>query len=130
MTPIPPSAPSLDLVTVLVALLSAFLSAEAANAVATYAVILVAAIGGASWSAASRGTGSVRGTWGHMFLMVGLALIGSVPLAELAARVSGVDVRWMFAPVAVLISARPDWVVSRIRQLFDRRLGTSSEDPR
>jgi hypothetical protein len=64
-----------------------------------------------------------------MAFMVGLALIGTVPLAEFAAQLSGVNVRWMFAPVAVLIAARPDWVINRIRQLFDRRAGTSGEQP-
>lgn len=120
MTPTPPP---LDIVTVAIALLSVFFGANIAVVLGPYAVILLAAIGGASWSLASRPATDTRPAVLHMLLMVGLALIGTVPLAEGVARLFGLEARWMFAPVSVVIAARPDWIISRLRSLLDRRTG-------
>lgn len=120
-----PPPPSLDLVTLAIAIFSAWFSAETATVLATYSVILLGAIGGAGWSASSRGESTTRSTLLHMLAMVGLALILTVPLAELVARASGLNIRWIFAPMAVLISARPEWVVKRIRSAWDNRPGAA-----
>lgn len=115
----PPQQP-IDIVTVAIALASWRLGAEAALIVGPYTVILLAALGGAAWSA-SRTPG--RTHWGtvlHIALSIGLALIATVPLSELLAQWAGLQARWTLAPAAVLIAARPDWIVAQLRRRLDR----------
>lgn len=110
----------IDIVTVAIALASWMLGAEAAAIVGPYTVILLAALGGAAW-AASRTTG--RTHWGtvlHMSGSIGLAVIATVPASELLAQWAGLQARWTLAPAAVMIAARPDWIVAQLRRRLDR----------
>lgn len=43
-------------------------------------------------------------------LGIGLALIATVPLSELLAHWADMQPRWVLAPAAALIAARPDWL--------------------
>lgn len=121
MTPTPP--PPIDIVSFFVALLSLVFSHQAAQLIGPYAVIVVCAIGGASWSASRIGEASTRRTLGHIGLWAGLGIVCAVPLSELLARFTGWEVRGLLGPVAGLIAAHPDWAWQRLRGLVDRRLG-------
>jgi hypothetical protein len=113
----------LDVVTVAIALATLVFGPATAEIVGPYSVIFLGAVGGASWSAAQRPPSSRGRTLGYMSWMVGLALIATVPLAELAAHWSGLNARWMFAPIAVLVAARPAWVLGQLRRVVERRTG-------
>lgn len=121
MTP-PPHAP-LDIVTVLITLFSAILAPELANVLGPYVVIVLCALGGAAWSSTYGEASTRRSTALHIALMVGLALIATVPLAEMAARIGGFQSRWAFGPMAALIAARPDWVIAEVRDLWRSKRG-------
>lgn len=121
--------PQLDIVAVAISIAAAFFGADLALVIGPYAVIFLAALGGAGWALASRPTTDTKHGLLFMLLMVGLALIGTVPLAEAVARLFGIEARWMFAPMATLIAARPDWVISRLRSIFDRRTGQQENQP-
>ena len=115
-----PQTPPLDIVTVAIAVASWMLGAEIAAIVGPYAVILLSALGGAAWSA-SRTPGRTRGgTVLHMVLGIGLALIATVPLSELLAHWADMQPRWVLAPAAALIAARPDWLWAQVRRRIDR----------
>lgn len=115
------SPPSLDIVSVAIVALTAVFGVNAA-VVGPYAVIFLAAIGGAAWSASNRPPDKRMPTLLHIALMVGLALITTVPIAELVGRWLSLDSRWMFAPIAVVISSRPEWVVATFKKLIERRI--------
>ncbi|HWH74897.1 MAG TPA: hypothetical protein VNV16_11615 [Methylibium sp.] len=118
-----PTPPPLDIVTVAIALVSLAVGPELAAQVGPYSVILLSAVGGAAWSASASPEASRLLTLRHMLAMVGLALIGTVPLAEGLARLAGIEARWAFGPVAAIIAARPDWVLAWARGWFDRKQG-------
>jgi len=118
-----PTPPPLDIVTVAIAVASLIFGPDVAALVGPYSVIVLAAIGGAAWSASSTPEATRRATLLHMLLMVGLALLGTVPLAEVLARLASIDARWALGPVAAVIAARPDWVIARLRRWFSRQEG-------
>ncbi len=118
MTPHPPQ---LDIVTVAIAAASAMLGTYWGGIVGPYAVIILAAMGGAAWSAASRPESTRWAAVRHGGLMVGLALLVTVPLAEFLTRWTGLESRWMLGPLAALIAARPEWVVAQIHKLYRSR---------
>lgn len=115
------SSPSLDIVTVSIAIASWALGAELAAIVGPYTVIVLSALGGAAWSAGRRTQHTRFGAVLHILLSVGLALIATVPIAELIARWTDLQARWTLAPAAVLIAARPDWIWQQVRSRFGGR---------
>jgi hypothetical protein len=115
--------PPLDIVSFVVALLSLVFSHQAAQAIGPYAVIVVCAIGGASWSASRIGEASNGKTFRHIAWWAGLGVIFAVPLAEGLARFTGWEVRWLLGPGAALLAAHPDWIWLRVRGLIDRHIG-------
>ncbi len=118
----PHTSPNLDIFSVVVVFATSLgANADAAAMLSAYGLIIVAACGGAGWAASGLALKTKSATVMHMLLMVGLALIGTVPLAELLARVSGIEMRWLLAPLAVLIAARPDWVILAIARWLSRR---------
>lgn len=110
-----PQPTQLDIITVAIAVASWVLGAEVAAIVGPYSVILLSAVGGAAWSAGRKAQPTRLGALLHIAGSVGLALIATVPLAELIARWTDLQARWTLAPAAVLIAARPDWVWRQIR---------------
>lgn len=112
--------PSLDIVTVVIAIASWFLGGDVAQIVGPYSVILLSSLGGAAWSASRLPPTSRRATMLHISLSIGLALIATVPLSELLANVAGLQARWTLAPAAVIIAARPDWVWRQVLAVLSR----------
>jgi hypothetical protein len=122
-----PSTQPLDIATLAIAAFTALFGAQIGVPLGVYAVIIIGAFGGACWSASKlpeRGRGA---TLLHIAWMVGLALIGTVPIAEAVARWMNLNERWMFAPVAVVIAARPDWVVAQVRRFYRSRMPDASK---
>lgn len=119
-------AQSLDIVTAMIAVASWLVGAEVAAIVGPYSVIVLSALGGAAWAAAStHGTMGRGRTVLHIMLSVGLALIATVPLTELAAQWTGLEARWILAPVAAIIAARPGWLFAKVRAVVDDRMRAS-----
>ena len=115
----PPPTP-LDIVTVTIAVATWLVGAEVADVIGPYAVILLSALGGAAWSASRRVQLTRMGTLLHIVLSVGLALIATVPVAELMAWGTRLQSRWMLAPAAVVIAARPDVLWQLLRSALSR----------
>lgn len=106
----PPSAPNIDIVTLAIALAAILFSPETSEVVGPYAVILFCALLGAGWSA-SRGTlNTTRSTLFYVLGIIGLALVITVPAAELVTSHWGLDRRWTLGPVALVIGGiGKDW---------------------
>jgi Ca2+/Na+ antiporter len=122
MTPTPP--PQLDIVSVAILLAGALFGREVAQVAGPYGVILLASIGGAAWSAARQGERTRASTLRNMFLMVGLALLVTVPLAAVASSWVGIESRWLLGPVAAVIAGvGPEWFVGLIGRLVKRKVG-------
>lgn len=118
-----PASPSLDIVTVAIAVSSWVVGDQVAAIVGPYSVILLSALGGAAWSASTRPRSTRWQTIVHIILSVGLAVIATVPLAELLSRWWDLHARWTLAPAAVLIAARPAWVLEQLRALIAAAAG-------
>jgi hypothetical protein len=128
MTPTP--TPPIDIVSVSILLAGTLFSRELAEVVGPYAVIVLAAIGGAAWSAARLPKGTRLSTLRHMLLMVGMALLATVPLAALASNFTEVETRWLLGPVAAVIAGvGPEWFVKLGGQLFRRKVGLPEDSP-
>lgn len=113
-----PHASLPDVVTLAVALVAAVVGPGVmADLVGPYAVILLGAVIGAAWSATRRRPDGAedapppRGaTVAYMLLVIGLALLLTVPAAEFAARYLGLESRWVLGPVAAIIGGiGRDW---------------------
>jgi hypothetical protein len=122
-----PPPPPLDIVSTVTFALSLAIAPGVAAVVAPYAVIILCAMGGAAFSASSVAETTRKGTLWHLILWTGVAVVFTVPSSELLARVSGLEIRWLFAPVAGLIGARPRWLWLRIVATLDRRIGYPPE---
>jgi hypothetical protein len=123
-------SPPIDIVTVAIAIATALFGREIAAVVGPYAVIVLGALLGAAWSASRREQSTPGNTFGHMLLMVGWALIVTVPLAAVAGTYAGLESKWLLGPVAVVIAgigqdwhAVASWVLGRLRALVERRGG-------
>lgn len=105
-----PQPPSLDVVTMAIALAAAMFGPELATFVGPYAVIFLGAVLGGAWSASRRPPATRVETVGYLALIVLLAVLVTVPLADFAATYLGLQSRVLFAPVAAVISGvGPDW---------------------
>lgn len=82
--------------------------------VGAYAVVILSALGGAAWASASRPAATRWATLKHFALLVGLALLLTVPLAQWLQAHAGLEMNWTLGPLAALIAAKPDWVLRRI----------------
>jgi len=97
--------PRLDLVSVAVIVLTAWVGRETAEAVGTYAVIAASGLVGAGfglsrWRACSTRTGAA-----YLAGMTAAALILTMPAVLLATHTwPGIEARWLVAPVATLIA--------------------------
>ena len=104
------SPPPLDIVTVSVAIAGAFFGAEVAAVIGPYAVIVLGALLGAAWSATRRDAETRTSALGHVVLMIGWALIVTVPLAIIGGQFFGLESKWLLGPVAVVIAGiGQDW---------------------
>lgn len=113
-----PSPPQIDVVTLAVAVSAGLFGPELAAVVAPYAVIIIASTLGAGWSAGRIAVKTRQAIVWHMLGMVGLALLVSVPLAEVVSLKVGYPVNWVLGPLAAGIGAvGPDglsWVVKEV----------------
>ncbi len=133
----PPQTPPLDIVAVAIALASLLFKPEIAQFVGPYAVIFLGAILGGAMSAARRGPATRAVTLGYMALVIILALLVTVPLAEMLAPQIPVriEARVLFAPVAAIISGIGQdwpkigaWIINLARGVIERRVGAPPND--
>lgn len=110
-----------DLVTLVIALLSGWLAEDVARTVGPYLVIVAAALLSAAVATSGESHGSVWAVARTMVSRVGLAVIGTVPLAIGLTKLVGLEVQWLLAPVAVLIAADPRLVWAELRARFGAR---------
>lgn len=116
--------PSLDIVSVFIALATLIFSPELSALIGPYVVILIGATLGAAWGASRRPPTSRFASLWYVLGMVGFALLITVPAAELSARFLGVHLHWMLGPVAAIIGGLgPDWMLERVRKLIASKTG-------
>lgn len=109
MTP-PPTPPNIDIVTLAIALAAVLFSRETSEVVGPYAVILFCALLGAGWSASRRTQNRTGSTLFYMLGIVGLAVVITVPAAQIVAEHWGLERRWTLGPVALVIGGiGRDW---------------------
>lgn len=107
-----------DVVTVAVVVFTWLIGAGAAEVIGPYAVIFLCALGGATASATLKKRESPQLTGLYILWYTGLALIATVPIAEVLAHATGLEVRWVVAPAAVLIANRPAWLWRMLKARF------------
>lgn len=109
----PPQPPPLNIVAFAVALAGLVFDPRIAEFVGTYAVIFLGAVLGGALSASRRGSASRTATLVYMALVILLALLVTVPLAEALAPhipVVRLEPRVLFAPVAAVVAGiGHDW---------------------
>lgn len=128
----PPNTQPIDLVAASVAIAAAVFSPDIARFVGPYSVIFIGAFLGASWSATRI---ELIGRWSvvkYLAAMVTLALMVTVPIAEVVSVQSGYPVNYWFGPVATGIgSLGPDGIRKSYRLTLGwviRRLGLKADD--
>jgi hypothetical protein len=120
-----PSAPwPTDLVTLVIALLSGWMANDVAMSLGPYLVIVAAALLSAAVATSGASYQSVGRVVRSMVARVGLALVGTVPLAIGLTKLLGLEVQWLLAPVAVLIAADPRLVWAELKSRFLGSRGT------
>lgn len=121
----------LDFVTVAVAFATLLFGHDMAVYIGPYSVIVVGAALGGVISASRRASNSNFAVVGHIFIVVSMALLFTVPAAEYVARYAGIkDARVLFGPVAAVIAGiGPDWpavgrwALNLARSVIERRVG-------
>lgn len=105
------SSPSLDIVTVAIAVATLLFGRDMAVYIGPYAAIVLGAMLGGVWSASRRQTSSNLATIGYLAFWVLVTLLFTVPATEAVVGYWGLkDSRPLFAPVALLIAGvGPDW---------------------
>ena len=110
MSPHPP--PPLDIVAVAVALAGVLFGNDMAEIIGPYAVIFVAAVLGAAWSATRRPAVGRGSTVAYLIFFIVAAVLVTVPCAEIAASYlpSRLGMRILLPGVAFTIAGiGPDW---------------------
>jgi hypothetical protein len=116
-----PSGPDLGIVAVATWVAAWAFGPEAAGIIGPYSVIILCAIGGASWSA-SRVTQTTRhAVVMHIALRAGMSMVLTVSCAKLMGAWMGVEPSLLFGAVAIVLAARPDWVIVWLLRLWDLR---------
>lgn len=132
-----PQPPPLDVVAVAIALAAVLFGHEIAEVVGPYAVIFVAAVLGAAWSASRRPAAGRSSTAAYLMFFIVAAVLITVPCAEIAAIYlpSRIGPRVLLPVVAFTIAGIgldwPDvlhWAFKLARSVIDRRAAPPSED--
>jgi hypothetical protein len=125
-----PATPPIDIVTVAVAVCASLFGAQVAEIVGPYSVIVMGAVLGAAWSTSRRDALPRLSALGHVLLMVALALLVSVPAAELLALHTPLASRWLLGPVAAVVAgigqdwpAVLRWLIGLLRRRAEREIG-------
>lgn len=128
----PPNTQPLDIVALMAAVAAALFSPEIARFVGPYAVIFTGAVLGSAWSSSRLTTPTRLGVVLHILGMTTLALMVTVPIAEVVSARSNSPVNYWFGPVATFIGALgPDGVRAAYRLTLGwviRRLGLTADD--
>lgn len=120
----PHSPPQLDIVSLAIAVAALIFSPELSALIGPYVVILIGATLGAAWGASRRTPGTRTQSLLYVLGMVGLALLVTVPAAELSARFLGVHLHWLLGPVAAVIGGLgPDYMLDRVRAVLTHKTG-------
>lgn len=114
----PPAPWPTDLVTLVIALLSGWMANDVATTLGPYLVIVASALLSAAVATSGGDYNSAGKVVRSMVSRVGLAVVGTVPLAIGLTKLIGLDIQWLLAPVAVLIAADPKLVWSELRARF------------
>jgi len=130
--------PQLDPVAAATAIFAIVFSPTIAAYVGPYAVIIIGAALGAAWSLGRRPVTSRYGAIKYFLLIVGTALLFTVPAAEGLRSVFGAripDVQLLFAPIALLIGGVGTdwpkliaWMWARLWRIFEHRTGVDKGD--
>lgn len=123
------SPPQIDLVTVAIAIAALVFSPEISAIVGPYSVIILGAVIGGGLGLSNRPPTSRFSAAQYLVLMVGLALLVSVPFSDLLANHFGVRSNWLLGCVAVVVAwIGPDWpligawLAGVIRKIVERRV--------
>lgn len=119
-----------DLLVLFTAILALMFSPQLAAVLAPYAVIILGALLGTGWGLKRR-TPTTRGAaWGFIFLMLGTALVFTMPAAAYLQRYWPGSYQWVLAPLAAVIAAIGEdwpavgtWAISMGRRMIGRRTG-------
>lgn len=123
-----------DLLVLFTALLALVFSPALSAVLAPYAVILAGALLGTGWGLKRRA--STQGNpWSFAALMLGTALVFTMPLAVWLQGHLGIgSYQWLLAPIAAIISAIGDdwprvgaWAADVGRRVISRRAGADTE---
>lgn len=124
-----------NLLVLFTALLTLLFSPTLSAVLAPYAVILAGALLGTAWGLKRRTATAPGGVWSFTALMLGTALIFTMPAAVYLQRYIGPEsFRGLLAPVAFLIAAVGDdwprvgaWAVALGRRIISRKAGTEDQ---
>jgi len=95
-----------SLVIFFAAVLGAIFNPEMAAVLAPYLLMLFGALVGAAWGLKRRASSDRKGAFMFVMLMLGTALIFTMPFAVYLQRYTGENTaQWMLAPIALLIGA-------------------------
>lgn len=125
-----------DLLVLFTALLALMFSPSFSAILAPYVVILAGALLGTGWGLKRRTPDAVGGMWSFTALMLGTALIFTMPAAVYLQRYFGPgSLQWLLAPLAVVIAAIGDdwprvgaWAMELGRRIINRRAGADNHE--
>jgi low temperature requirement protein LtrA len=128
---VPHSSQPADLLVLFTALLALVFSPSLSAIIAPYAVILAGALLGTGWGLRRRPAASRGAVWGFVVLMLGTALVFTMPAAVWLQSYFGPgSYQWLLAPLAAVIAAIGDdwprvgtWAASMGRRVIGRRMG-------
>lgn len=103
--------PSIDPVSAIVAVLTAFLSPAVAHMMGTYSIIFIAAAFGAGWALMRRESGTLLGAISFVILITGTATLVTAGVTELLNSYLQLgSINFLLAPVALIIGGiGHDW---------------------
>ena len=121
----------LDPVSVAVVLASTLFGPQLAGIIGPYAVILIGATLGASWSLGGQERKSNMAAARHFILLGATAMLVTVPVANGLAQWIGMSSStWMLVPIAILIGSVGDawprvvrWALALAGRVIERRSG-------
>lgn len=125
-----------DLLVLLTALLTLAFSPTLSAVLAPYAVILLGALLGTGWGLKRRPATRVGPVWPFVVLMLGTALIFTMPAAVWLQRYTGAgSYQWLLAPLAALIGAVGEdwpkvgaWAAELASRVISRRAGADNKE--
>lgn len=120
-----------DLLVLFTALLALVFSPSLSSVLAPYVVIVTGALLGTGWGLKRRAPAAAGGMWSFTLLMLGTALVFTMPAAVYLQRYFGAgSYQWLLAPLATIIAAIGDdwprvgtWAVEMGRRVINRKTG-------